>query len=174
MKRIIKYLAFVSLAFLIIVSFVALSHGQTRQRTKKTVVVIRQKPKINNISEQDKNLEECLGCSNKPKPDIYQTNPKTEQKYIVSDCGSVTLKPIFQPKPKYPKAARVVKASGLVRVDVVFNETGNVIWAKIIEGHPLLRNETLRIVCLTRIKPPVDCFGKFTKLNSIISYDFRL
>ena len=113
-------------------------------------------------------------CSNEPKPDIYQPNVRTRQKYIISDCEPITLKPIFQPKSKYPKAARVAKVSGLVRVDVVFDETGKVIWAKIIEGHPLLHNETLRIICLTRIKPPVDCFGKFTRLHSIITYDFRL
>ncbi|MBK9165319.1 MAG: TonB family protein [Acidobacteria bacterium] len=43
------------------------------------------------------------------------------------------------PKPAYPPAARAVRASGPVQVQVVIDESGNVISASAVSGHPLLR-----------------------------------
>ena len=145
MKQIIKTLAFVVLAVSLTASFVVFSYAQTKQRVKKPVAVKRQpqKPTVAASSALDANLADCLACSDKPKPEVYRTNPKTKQKIIVSDCEPVNLKTIFQPKVSYPKAAQAVRASGLVKVDVVFDETGKVIWAKVLEGHLLLRAEAL-------------------------------
>ena len=174
MKRIIKTLAFFALAVSLIASFVAFTHAQTKRRVKKSIAVKKQmqKPTVATKSALDENLADCLACSDKPKPEIYRFNQKTRQKFIVSDCEPVNLKTIFQPQVSYPKAAQAVKASGLVKVDVVFDETGKVIWAKVIEGHPLLRAEALRVACLTRIKPPVNCVGQPRKVNPILNYNF--
>ncbi len=43
------------------------------------------------------------------------------------------------PAPAYPAAARAVKASGAVNVQVTIDEQGNVISASAVSGHPLLR-----------------------------------
>jgi TonB family protein len=43
------------------------------------------------------------------------------------------------PKPVYPSDARKEGASGTVQVRVVLDETGKVVWARAISGHPLLR-----------------------------------
>ncbi len=174
MKQIIKTLAFVALVISLVASFVVFAYAQTKRRVKKPVAAKRQtqKPIVAANSTSDENLAECLACSDKPKPDIYGSNPKTKPKYIVSDCEPVNLTTIVQPKISYPKAAQAVKASGLVKVDAVFDETGKVIWAKVVEGHPLLRAEALRVACLTRIKPPVNCVGKPRKVNPILNYNF--
>lgn len=174
MKQIVKTLAFVALAISLAASFVVFSYAQTKRRVKKPIAVKRQPQKTTDAtnSASDENLADCLACSDKPKPEIYRNNPKTKQKIIVSDCEPVNLKTIFQPKVSYPKAAQAVKASGLVKVDVVFDETGKVIWAKVIEGHPLLQAEALRVACLTRIKPPVNCVGQPRKVNPILNYNF--
>jgi len=50
------------------------------------------------------------------------------------DTGAVLLV-----KPKYPPAAKAVKAAGAVNVQVTINELGYVISARAISGHPLLR-----------------------------------
>lgn len=42
-------------------------------------------------------------------------------------------------KPAYPPAARAVRASGAVNVQVTIDELGYVISAKAVNGHPLLR-----------------------------------
>ena len=39
-------------------------------------------------------------------------------------------------EPTYPAGARASGASGRVEVKIVFDETGKVIWAKVISGHP--------------------------------------
>ena len=43
------------------------------------------------------------------------------------------------PSPAYPAAAKAVSASGKVRVNVTLDEKGNVVTAKAVSGHPLLR-----------------------------------
>lgn len=42
-------------------------------------------------------------------------------------------------KPTYPAAGRASGASGKAEVQIVFDETGKVIWARAIKGHPDLR-----------------------------------
>jgi TonB family protein len=170
MERLIKYLALIIPVFLMVGSFVVFSFGQTKRRIKKPI----RKPTVSKKTTLNKKLTSCLASSNKQKPEIYVSNSKTKQKYIISDCEPMTLKTIFQPKPQYPKAARFVKVSGTVKIDVVFDETGKVIWAKVVEGHPLLRAEALRIACLTRIKPPRNCLGQPRKVNPILTYNFTL
>jgi outer membrane biosynthesis protein TonB len=176
MKRIIKYLAFIGLVFWLVAGFVVLSHGQTKRRTKKPFV-LKRKPQTTRVKVNptpDKILTDCLALSNKPKPDIYYRSSKTKQKFIVSDCEPMNLKQLNQPKPLYPKAAKAVGASGLVKIDAVFDEAGKVIWAKVTEGHPLLRAEALRAACSTRIQSAVNCFGRRTKVNVIFTYNFTL
>lgn len=174
MQQIIKTLAFVALVISLVASFVVFGYAQTKRRVKKPVAAKRQMQKriVTADSDSGENFAECLTSPDKPKPDVYGNKPKTKPKYIVSDCEPVNLTTIVQPKILYPKAAQAVKASGLVKVDAVFDETGKVIWAKVVEGHPLLRAEALRVTCLTRIKPPVNCVGQPRKVNPILNYNF--
>lgn len=53
--------------------------------------------------------------------------------------GILNGKAISLPKPVYPADAKAAGASGEVRVRIVVDESGNVIWAKMITGHELLQ-----------------------------------
>jgi len=53
--------------------------------------------------------------------------------------GILNGRAINKIKPAYPATAREAGASGKVEVRIVFDEKGNVIWAKAISGHPELR-----------------------------------
>jgi TonB family protein len=53
--------------------------------------------------------------------------------------GILNGKTTSLPLPAYPAAAKAVKASGAVNVQVTFDEQGNVVSATAISGHPLLR-----------------------------------
>lgn len=58
---------------------------------------------------------------------------ESDSKDEVLNSGAVMLG-----KPKYPQAAKAVRASGKVEVQVLINELGNVVSAEAISGHPLL------------------------------------
>ncbi len=53
--------------------------------------------------------------------------------------GVLNGKAILLPLPKYPPAARAVKAEGAVNVVVKISEEGKVLEAQAVSGHPLLR-----------------------------------
>ena len=54
--------------------------------------------------------------------------------------GVLNGKAVSLPKPPYPPAARAVRASGAVTVQVLVDEGGRVASATAISGHPLLRS----------------------------------
>ena len=53
--------------------------------------------------------------------------------------GILNEKAKSMPQPLYPPAARAVKASGSVSVQVLVDQTGKVVSASAVSGHPLLR-----------------------------------
>lgn len=75
------------------------------------------------------------------------------------------------PRPAYPPAARAVKASGTVNVQVLIDEAGNVVKADAISGHPLLRAAAVNAASLAKFKPTL-LDGNPVKVNGIIVYNF--
>ncbi|MGC2238498.1 MAG: TonB family protein [Pyrinomonadaceae bacterium] len=70
------------------------------------------------------------------------------------------------PKPVYPKAAKAVRASGEVKVEVEVDEKGNVTSAKSVSGHPLLRQAAEQAAKQAKFKPSAE------KVNGVIVYNF--
>jgi TonB family protein len=77
------------------------------------------------------------------------------------------------PKPVYPPAARAVKASGAVTVQVLIDETGAVISATAINGHPLLR-EAATSAARGAVFSPTLLQGQPVKVSGVITYNFVL
>ncbi len=103
-----------------------------------------------------------------------ESSKSEEKKYpFISDHLPVNEKPIYSPKPEYPKAARAVNASREVIVRIVINESGNVEEAKSLSGHPLLWAESIKTAFATKYKPPL-INGKAVKIYSEIVYNFTL
>jgi TonB family protein len=73
-----------------------------------------------------------LDTENEPPP------PKPDPPIRISK-GVSTGEAITRAQPVYPQIARQVNASGEVQVAITINESGRVIEAKAIKGHPLLR-----------------------------------
>lgn len=75
------------------------------------------------------------------------------------------------PKPTYPAAARAVRASGSVNVEVVVDEQGNVTSASAVSGHPLLRAAS--VAAAKQVKfAPMTLSGNPVKVVGIIIYNF--
>lgn len=97
-----------------------------------------------------------------------QKRSETDQKKVLicSDCVDLNNKPISLPKPAYPKAARAVHASGVVGVQILINEDGDVIEAKAVSGHPLLWAASVKAALQAKLKPFI--IGK----NQVKGYGF--
>jgi TonB family protein len=95
-----------------------------------------------------------------------------KHKPIVS-FGVINGKAIDIPKPEYPEAAKAARISGEVKVQVIIDEKGNVIWARFQTGHPLLQVAVKKVVCQARFKPQI-LSGRPVAVYGIIIYKFVL
>jgi TonB family protein len=75
------------------------------------------------------------------------------------------------PKPEYPAAARAVRASGTVSVQVTIDEEGNVISASAVSGHPLLQPSAVKAAQEAKFRP-TRLSGTPVKVTGIITYNF--
>jgi TonB family protein len=85
--------------------------------------------------------------------------------------GVLNGKAISLPKPPYPPAARAVRATGAVSVQVTVNEQGNVISAAAVNGHPLLRASAVQAARQAKFSP-TTLSGVPVKITGIIVYNF--
>ncbi|HEY0004190.1 MAG TPA: TonB family protein [Pyrinomonadaceae bacterium] len=77
------------------------------------------------------------------------------------------------PKPVYPDAARQMRASGLVTVDVIVDETGKVISARATTGPGVLRDVAVQAALRARFTP-TKVSGQPVKVAGQIAYNFSL
>lgn len=77
------------------------------------------------------------------------------------------------PKPQYPAAGRAVGASGAVTVQVLIDETGAVISASAVSGHPLLRAAAVEAARGALFSPTLLA-GQAVKVSGVITYNFVL
>lgn len=85
--------------------------------------------------------------------------------------GVLNSKAIDLPKPAYPPIARQVKASGTVVVQVLVDEKGDVVIARPISGHPLLRSTAVEAARNAKFRP-TKVSGKPVKVSGVINFNF--
>lgn len=88
-----------------------------------------------------------------------------------ADLKLVNGQAVSLPQPRYPFDAKNAKASGVVRVLVTIDETGKVVAAQAIDGHPLLRAPAEEAARAALFKPP-SAEGKPVRVTGIILYNF--
>jgi periplasmic protein TonB len=102
-----------------------------------------------------------------PPPPIRPKAPEPPR-----SLGVVNGKATHLPKPPYSAAAIAVNAQGQVSVQVTIDETGNVISAKAISGHVLLRRDSERAAMNARFSPTT--LSKVpVKVTGVIVYNFK-
>jgi protein TonB len=77
------------------------------------------------------------------------------------------------PKPAYPPIAKSAHAAGTVVVQVTIDETGKVISAKAVSGHPLLQQAAVQAAYQARFSP-TQLSGQPVKVTGQINYNFQL
>ena len=85
--------------------------------------------------------------------------------------GVVNGKAVNLVKPPYPPAARAVRASGQVSVQVTIDENGSVISASAVSGHPLLKQAAEQAARSSKFSPTL-LSGQKVKVSGVIIYNF--
>jgi TonB family protein len=75
------------------------------------------------------------------------------------------------PKPIYPRLAVQIKVQGTVAVQVLIDETGKVVSAKAVSGHPLLVAEAVKAAMGARFSPTI-IGDQPVKVSGVITYNF--
>ena len=73
--------------------------------------------------------------------------------------------------PPYPAAARAIRASGAVSVQVTINESGSVVSASAVSGHPLLRPAAVQAARASKFSPTL-LSGQPVSVTGVIIYNF--
>lgn len=85
----------------------------------------------------------------------------------------IDSKAVSKPQPPYPALAKAARASGLVTVLVVVDETGGVVSAKAVSGHPLLRSAAEAAARQAKFSPTI-ADGKPVTVSGKLTYNFVL
>lgn len=85
--------------------------------------------------------------------------------------GILNGRAITLAKPNYPAAARAVRASGAVAVQVMVDEDGVLMSATPVSGHPLLQSASRIAACSSKFSPTM-LSGRPVKVTGVITYNF--
>ena len=80
---------------------------------------------------------------------------------------------VYLPPPVYPEAAKRMRVSGVVTVDVVLDETGKVVSANASSGPTILRDAAIQSALKARFSP-TKLSGQPVKVSGVINYKFAL
>lgn len=130
-----------------------------------------------NVVTKTQGVGETDNSKNPSKPivddadDIQITKPTPKPVPKTVSGGVVNSKATNLVKPVYPPAARAVKASGSVNVQVTISESGSVISASAVSGHPLLRSAAVQAARSSKFSPTL-LSGQPVKVTGVIVYNF--
>jgi len=106
-----------------------------------------------------------------PKKETPKPTPTAPPVPKIVSGGVVNGKAVNLVKPPYPPAARAVRASGTVNVQVTIDENGSVISASAVSGHPLLKQAAEQAARSSKFSPTL-LSGQKVKVTGVIVYNF--
>jgi len=107
-----------------------------------------------------------------PPPPVEQAQAPTNAPKRVTVSGGVLQGGATKKvQPAYPAIAKAARTSGVVQVQITVNESGEVINAQVINGHPSLRDAALQAAKQWRFKP-TELSGKPVKTQGVLSFNF--
>ncbi|HEV8370267.1 MAG TPA: energy transducer TonB [Pyrinomonadaceae bacterium] len=105
-----------------------------------------------------------------PPPLAPTPTPAIPKILKVSD-GVLNGQATYLPKPVYPTIARQARVQGKVAVQILIDEYGKVLNAKVVSGPPLLIVEAQRAAMQARFSP-TTLSGQPVKVSGVITYNF--
>ena len=107
-----------------------------------------------------------------PPPPAPNPTPVIPKLIKVSQ-GVLTSKALFLATPTYPPLARPIRLQGIVTVQVLIDESGRVVSAKAISGHPILIPEAQKAAMQSRFSPTL-LSEQPVKVSGVITYNFKM
>ncbi|MGH9936348.1 MAG: energy transducer TonB, partial [Blastocatellia bacterium] len=99
-------------------------------------------------------------------------NTEAPKKITVSG-GVLQGGAIRKVQPPYPPVAKAARAEGAVQIQVLVSETGEVIEATVVSGHPLLRDAALQAARQWQFRP-TELGGRAVKVQGILTFNFTM
>lgn len=106
-----------------------------------------------------------------PPPPPKPTPPPPPKPTAPISGGVLNGKAVSLPKPAYPAIAKAARAAGTVSVQVTISESGSVISARAVSGHPLLQAAAVQAAQGARFSPTL-LSGQPVKVTGVINYNF--
>jgi len=107
-----------------------------------------------------------------PPPPVKKVDPPVEKKKDRISGGVVNGKATSLPVPVYSAAAKAIHVTGVVNVQVMIDESGNVISAKAVSGHAMLRQSAEKAAWAAKFKPTL-LSSEPVKVTGVIVYNFK-
>jgi TonB family protein len=109
-----------------------------------------------------------------PPPPPPPTEGKSALPKVIRKSGGVLAgEALARPEPEYPQAAVEARVSGPVVVEITIDESGNVISARALSGHPLLRDAAIDAARRWKFKR-TQLSGIPVKVIGTITFNFNL
>lgn len=105
-----------------------------------------------------------------PEPERITVPTPTKPRAPISG-GVLNGRAVTLPKPAYPAIAKAARASGTVTVQVTLDESGKVISARAVSGHPLLQASAVQAAYGARFAPTL-LSGQPVKVIGVLVYNF--
>ncbi len=103
-----------------------------------------------------------------PRPSPSVTAPPSNRPV---NAGVLNGRAVNLPTPAYPPTAKQMRASGRVTVQVLVDESGNVLTAKATGGHPMLRAPAEAAARQSRFNP-VKVGDRSIQVTGVVLYNF--
>ncbi len=127
----------------------------------------------------DGNQTGCVTCNNSssgpvvhvpdPPPVLLPVKPPTQR----LPSTVLVSKAISLPQPPYPPMARQIRLGGAVSVQILVDESGRVVAAHAVSGHPFLTKSAEEAAQRARFTPTL-LSGVPVKVQGVITYNFVL
>jgi periplasmic protein TonB len=92
---------------------------------------------------------------------------------IFRSQGVLNGKALQLPRPAYPPMAKQLRIAGPVNVQVLIDETGKVVSARVMDGHPMLKQAAER-AAYQAVFSPTKLGDQPVKVSGVITYNFVL
>ena len=114
-----------------------------------------------------------VGPATPPNNDGPPPGQAPAQKWRMVEGGVLNGKAISKPAPAYPAIAKAARAQGTVSVRIIVDETGHVISANAVSGHPLLQQSAIAAVRQWRFTPTL-LSGQPVKVAGVVTVNYVL